>query len=71
MTSTAGRAVAMETQMADNHKKTISHHLLRRRARTKATQLDRQDEWHNYMVEKTERGPWRWRVVRVPKRTTV
>lgn len=45
---------------------TISHHLLRRRARAKKRELDHvATPRTSYRVEKTERGPWRWRVIRL------
>lgn len=43
---------------------TVSRHYLRRRARTVAHRLDHADPTHNYTVERAERGPFRWRVVR-------
>jgi hypothetical protein len=46
---------------------TVSHHMLRRTARVKARKLDMADPApFAYRVEKTKRGPWRWRVVRYP-----
>jgi hypothetical protein len=46
----------------------ISHHLLRRRARAKQRKLqaleDPKQPRYNYRVERAQRGPWRWRVVR-------
>jgi hypothetical protein len=45
---------------------TISHHLLRRTARTKCATLAAHDQAHRYRVVKAQRGPWRWRVVQLP-----
>lgn len=46
--------------------RTVSHHLLRRRARAKAHALNAvADRGHRYIVEKAARGPFRWRVVEV------
>lgn len=44
---------------------TVSHHMLRRTARKKAAKLEAIDpDRYHYAVEKTMRGPWRWRVIR-------
>jgi hypothetical protein len=42
----------------------VSHHMLRRRARNKASKLNKLGDGYHYRVEKAHRGPWRWRVVR-------
>lgn len=47
---------------------TISRHLLRRRARLQAEELNALrpvDSRVRYRVVKAHRGPWRWRVVKV------
>lgn len=58
---------------------TVSHHFLRRRARAKQARLEAQaeadaqarvrnghsPERRRFRVEKAQRGPYRWRVVRV------
>jgi hypothetical protein len=49
---------------------TPSHHLLRRRARARAKRLNASDPEHHYTVERAERGPWRWRVLQRPVKTT-
>lgn len=51
---------------------TVSHHLLRRRARARALKLNvdytrtaaTSTGYGPYRVKKAVRGPWRWRVVR-------
>ena len=49
--------------------RTVSHHLLRRTARARMRRLvaeaARRGEDRQYAVERTRRGPWRWRVVEV------
>ncbi len=50
----------------------VSHHFLRRRARAACASLERAHPWLTYRVVRAERGPYRWRVVRVgrdPKRS--
>lgn len=43
----------------------VSHHMLRRTARARAHRLNAQDRPHvHYRVEPTQRGPWRYRVIR-------
>lgn len=44
---------------------TVSHHFLRRRARAKERKLEAQMPDGQFRVEKAQRGPYRWRVVRV------
>ena len=43
----------------------VSHHFLRRRARAERATLERANPWLVYRVVRAERGPYRWRVVRV------
>lgn len=50
----------------------VSHHFLRRRARSACSTYERANPMCDYRVIRAERGPYRWRVVRVgrgPKRT--
>ena len=43
----------------------VSHHFLRRRARAACAKLALANPWLVYRVVRGERGPYRWRVVRV------
>lgn len=46
--------------------RTVSHHLLRRRARARAAALNAvAAPGYKYRVVKALRGPWRWRVVEI------
>jgi hypothetical protein len=46
------------------HPVTESSHLLRRTARKRQRELERQHPSQNYRVESSMRGPFGWRVVR-------
>lgn len=44
---------------------TVSRHFFRRTARRREQRLQHEDIHGHYRVEKAERGPYLWRVVRV------
>lgn len=48
---------------------TVSHHMLRRRARAREQVLEAHkpaDARYRYQVVKTRKGPWRYRVEQIP-----
>lgn len=50
------------TRVGSYHVVDVSHHFLRRRARKRAFDYDRQGGGRDAVVQRAVRGPFRWRV---------